>query len=302
MKFRAFLISSVILMITAVSCSVTPESYEGEPDVYAVLSVDSTFAKVMIGTTASIDDTLSEGYVVSVDTFWFQDTFYLVENWAYPWNGVSGAKVLLKQGEQSFSLKEDSTGHYRMESLDFFSGQTWELEIIYPEGEEITSKTTFPGNFELLAPLRDTLLRNDTLKWNESSGAAGYLVMTRQWTSFLKEPDTVVVDSSFANTILINPDTRCVSVSEVFTYSPPNDFGDGGGPGGPDVPDIIIWPDSVNFMVSALDSNTYDYHYYYFYKSREFLCPDDYVHIDGAWGVFGSQIVVSRKYVCEDTP
>ncbi len=104
MKFRKFFMLSALLTIFSLSCEVTPEEYEGEPNIYAILSADSSFACIMVGKTTSIDDTLALVPDTIMDTFWYDDTFEVWLEIVFPWNGISGAEVSLKHGGHRYII------------------------------------------------------------------------------------------------------------------------------------------------------------------------------------------------------
>jgi len=278
MKSRTLLALSVIAAVVVLSCDLTPDQYEGEPNIYAVLCADSLQARIMVGRTVSVGDTLKQ--TVVYDTFWYDDTFMVHQYMVFPWNGVSEADVALKQGQRSFSLLEDSdsAGHYS-DSIQSSPGQTWELAITYPTGEEIEARTTIPASFEITSPLGDTLFAADTLEWGSSSGASGYSVRLLAWMIW-EEEDTVIVDSSFSYPVLVSGGLNSMPMEELLSY---------------------IWGgDSAVIFISALDTNAYDYRYYGMSAYWDNLRPDDYMHIEGAWGVFGAQTAVrSRTYVIQ---
>ncbi|TKJ43701.1 hypothetical protein CEE36_03170 [candidate division TA06 bacterium B3_TA06] len=276
MRFR--IIPAIILLLSVIACDTTPETYEGEPNIYAVLTTDSSFACIMVGKTTSVGDTLALVPDTIMDTFWYDDTFEVWLEIVFPWSGVSGAEVSLKQGEQSFALaeNEDSVGYYYSDSIQLLAGQTWELEVTYPSGEEIEAQTTIPGSFEITGFQTDTISTTDTLAWSKSSDAAGYLVKAFVWASWEDEDaDTVYIDSAFTYPELLPGDSYSIPLEE-----------------------LDLWGDSLWFWVSALDTNAYDYRYYGEDRGDPGIRVEDYMHIEGAWGVFGSQAVVcSQRYV-----
>jgi hypothetical protein len=278
MKIGVVLYPAIVLLLAVTACSTLPDDYEGEPNVYAVLCADSLQARVMVGRTVSVGDTLKQAVVY--DTFWYDDTFVVHQYMVFPWNGVSEADVALKQGQQSFVLTEnpDSAGHYS-DSIQSSPGQTWELAITYPTGEEIEARTTIPASFEITSPLGDTLFAADTLEWGSSSGACGYSVRLLAWMIW-EEEDTVIVDSSFSYPVLVSGELNSMPMEELLSY---------------------IWGgDSAVIFISALDTNAYDYRYYGMSAYWDNLRPDDYMHIPGAWGVFGAQTTVrSRTYIIQ---
>jgi hypothetical protein len=265
----------LIILIALVACGTTPEKYQGEPDIYAVLTTDSLKAKVMIGRTASIDDTLDP--VEVIDTFWYFDTFFVDTYSVILWKGTSDAGVVLRSGELELTLEEspDSAGYYWADPVACQPGQTWELEVKYPEGEEIIAKTTLPGSFQITDFDHDTLdFEHDTLRWSTSENAAGYIMRMMIWESW-DLIDTVIIDSFLSYLVFLPADTNHVALNDLF-----------------------LGGDSLRFQVAALDTNDYDYRhfgYYYWTNPR----AEDYMHIEGAWGVFGSQVVQrSKTYIC----
>ena len=275
MKFRKFFMLSALLTIFSFSCDVTPEEYEGEPNIYAILTTDS-FAQVMVGRTFTINDTVRVKIIIDFDTIWDvedEDTIPVPL-----WNGVSGAEVSLKQGGHRYVLLEDpdSAGYYNTDSIQFSARKTWKLEVTYPSGEEIEAQTTIPGSFEITGFQTDTVSNTDTLAWSKSSDAAGYLVKAFVWASWEDEDaDTVHIDSAFTYPELLPGDSYSIPLEE-----------------------LDLWGDSLWFWVAALDTNAYDYRYYGEDRGDPGIRVEDYMHIEGAWGVFGSQVVAcSQRYV-----
>jgi hypothetical protein len=240
----------------------------------------------MVGLTASLRDTIKVDTVI--DTIWWDDEYFVDTIYILPWNGVSDAEVVLNNGSQSFTLKEDpdSAGYYYLNDPGFAAGQTWQLEVQSPQWDEISAKTTFPGEFEIHAPAKDTINYYDTLAWTKSNGAKGYSIAILLWYT-RDAGDTLIVDSLVDFYPRLLPDDTCFIIIE----------------------DIGWWwelADSVVFIVVALDTNAYDYYYYhrnyyyFFFDDEDTLNIDDYMHIEGALGVFGSQTVISRKYFLEN--
>lgn len=275
---RLRIIPVIILLLSVIACDTTPETYEGEPNIYAILSADSSFACIMVGKTTSIDDTLMLEPDTIMDTFWYDDTFEVWLEIVFPWNGISGAEVSLKQGGHRYVLLEDpdSAGYYGSDSIQFSARKTWKLEVTYPSGEEIEAQTTIPGSFEITGFQTDTVSTTDTLAWSKSSDAAGYLVKAFVWASWEDEDaDTVHIDSAFTYPELLPGDSYSIPLEE-----------------------LDLWGDSLWFWVSALDTNAYDYRYYGEDRGDPGIRVEDYMHIEGAWGVFGSQVVAcSQRYV-----
>jgi hypothetical protein len=259
------------------ACDVTSENYVGEPNIHSILYSDSTTVTVMVGRTISLTDTFKTDTVF--DTVWYEDSTFDVWDWTrYPWNGVSEADVILRNENESYTLIEDddSAGYYRLDSLEFSPCQTWTLEIKYPTGEEVSAVSTLVGDFEISAPESETLGYFDTLRWSPAEGARGYIVISKQWGQWKWDEDPEDVDSTSISRFV--GDTTYVSVVDfIFEF---------------------FSPDSVEFHVAALDSNAYDCRYYESWKWFQDLKLDDYMHIEGAWGVFGSQTVKkTRRYV-----
>jgi len=263
MKHKLYLVAFILAFI---SCDVTPTLYEGEPNICAIITADSTKARVMVGLTASVDDTLPVDTVV--DTI--SGYIYTI----VPWNGVSSADVVIRSTEKEYIFKEDndSTGYYRTDSLSCEPGGALELEVSYPKGQNVKASTRIPGSFEVNFPEADTLFDTDTLQWTTSDGAAGYLIGFKVWWSF--NIDTLIVDSYFVSPFLLSWDTTWIPAQTILSN---------------------IWGDSLRIYVSALDTNAYDY-MYYGQHIWEGLRVEDYMHIPGAWGVFGSKVDVGSKF------
>jgi len=276
MKSRLFHL--ILISILVIGCDQNPDDYPGEPNVYGFLTVDSSRVQVMVGRTVSVTDTLPIDTII--DTFWYDDTTF--DTWTsynIPWNGVSGADVVLKYNDDSYVFTEhsDSAGYYHGTVPEPSAGQTWTFDITYPDGVDITARTTIPGDFEITGPEADTLLDTDTLRWTESPGAAGYQVFTKVWFTY-DEEDTTIIDSLQSYPTLVPADTTYIPFISLRFY---------------------LWGDSAYFYVASLDTNAYDYKYYgenmwYDYD----LNIADFMHIDGAWGMFGSKnIVKSNLYI-----
>ncbi|MBD3285355.1 DUF4249 family protein [candidate division WOR-3 bacterium] len=270
-----FLIPAAILIA---GCAPTPDDYPGEPNVYALITADSTHAHLMVGRTVSVADTLPVDTIV--DTFWIDDSTF--ETWTYyqiPWNGTSNADVILESGGDNFTLTEhpDSQGYYFADITAPRAGQSWTLKVTYPEGEEISARTTIPGNFEITGPDNDTLTEDDTVRWTASDGARGYQVSILQWLTY-EEEDTASVEF-ISWPLLVSADTLSVPLSDMG-FSPMGD--------------------SVCIYIISLDTNAYDYKYY---GENMWMVENivDCMHIEGAWGVFGAGNVVRSKTFSMDT-
>jgi hypothetical protein len=279
MRLRAALLFAASLaVILLFSCEVTPEEYEGEPNIYAVLCTDSSFACIMVGRTLSVEDTMKVGTII--DTVWYDDTFYTWVRTVFPWNGVSGAEVVLKHDAQSFSAGEleDSAGYYYAAPIAFSAGQTWGLEVSYPGGESVAAQTTFPGEFEILSPTERLFNFDDSLTWSESAGTKGYRIWMIGWGQYQDE-DSVYADSMV--TYVVEYDWHIRLTRKIK---------------GDDLAYFVLQfleCDSIQFRIAALDSNIYDYFDCWGEENKE-----EYMYIQGAWGVLGSQTVVrSKSYV-----
>jgi hypothetical protein len=268
MRRLRFLFVLIVLLVSFCSEEVLPE-----PNIYAVISSDSSHALVLVGELLEPGDTFSVD-TVSIDTVWVRDTFYISVIRAPLWNGVKGAEVELKRGEEAFALEEmqDSAGYYYSNSLMFAAGESWELEVDYPDGRFIEARTQIPGSFEIISPLTDTFHFEDTLRWSESKGAKGYELRFFCWWSVENE-DSIEYYSGEARAGLYHADSLRLFAGKHF---------DGN--------------DSVEIFVVAYNLNLYDYVVFY-KKYYDYVSNlEDYMHIEGAWGVFGAQTVVSRRY------
>lgn len=274
-----------VLALFSISCN-TPENYEGEPNIYAVLSTDLKSATVMIGLTASISDTLRIDTIM--DTFWYEDTFVVYPIIHFPWNGVSGAYVKLEHSSSSYETKElpKSIGYYATDSnLVFSPNDSWKLTTKYPDGKSLEARTRFPKSFNITAPSKDTVTWLDTLRWSSSDGAKGYQVsgLAWGWKYIWKDTiDSVYDTTSVKGYQLFDSSEREIPLGYIFYY------------------DMGI--DSIELHVEALDTNIYDYIYYGYNSWNQDINKEDYMHIEGAWGVFGSKTVIySKRYVFNDS-
>ncbi|MBN2380598.1 DUF4249 family protein [candidate division WOR-3 bacterium] len=279
---RGFYTFTFAILIT-VGCDLTPKKYPGEPNIHAIISVDSTLVQIMVGRTVSVDDTMRLDTVI--DTFiqiWDGDTIIWIDTFTFiPWNGVSGADVDLNQGNMRVTATEeqDARGYYNAAVTAPAPRQTWTLEITYPDEVVISAHTTVPGDFETISPLKDTICETDTLRWTPSQGAAGYMVGGIGWYTW-EEEDTLIVDSSYLLDVLLSSDTTFL----VLWFLEYSHF------------------DSLYLLVSGLDTNAYDYmnyEYNYWWNEQRI---EDYMHIDGAWGVFGSKNTVRSKVFLMEPP
>lgn len=268
------MITACVATLVVLSCEVTPESYPGEPNIHCILCPDSSAARVLVGQTVAIDDTLDPVQVT--DTFWYFDTFFVFDYYVVLWEGVEGAKVRLVNNDEEYSTSEDpdTTGYFYTDSISIEPGQDWELVVDYPEVGEITAQTTVPSEFEVTGPEQDTMILDSAvLTWSVSARTAGYAVQGFTWITY-ELPDTVITDSFLTAPALVAGDSTSFDL----------DYFD------------ALFGDSVQFIVSALDTN--NLHYTWFgYNYWMGLDPQDFLHIDGAWGVFGSKVVArSRVY------
>ncbi|MBN2379742.1 hypothetical protein JXM67_08080 [candidate division WOR-3 bacterium] len=278
MKRYLPLILGFVVATVWLGCDVTSENYVGEPNIYSFIYSDSSTVTVMVGRTISITDTIELDTVY--DTVWYDDsTFHVWNQTRYPWNGVSEADVTLRNENESYTLiEDDSAGYYRLDSLGVLPNQTWTLEIKYPTGEKISAVSAIVGDFEISAPEQDTLGFFDTLRWNPAEKAGGYIVTSKQWGRWQWEDDPEAYDTTYASRFM-GDTCQFTAVEFIFEF--------------------FVF-DSMEFHVAALDSNAYDYLYYEVYKGFRDLKLDDYMHIEGAWGVFGSQLVKkTRRYVLD---
>jgi hypothetical protein len=280
MKTRMILCAGAVFLLALVACDTSPDEYKGEPNIYSILSLDDDFAEVKVGMTLSVDDTIKHDTII--DTIWYDDTFDIYIHTEIRWNGVKGAEVVLKQGSQTYDLKEDAEnrGSYCSDSLEFTPNQTWELEVTYPTDEHFVASTTITGLFEITGPLNDTLEWSDKLEWTPSEGARGYMLRGKFWVRWIdEESDTAYIDSLDSYGRFLSADKNSYPVSEIL-----NSVYFYGGVA-----------DSIAFLVAAMDTNAFDYHYYGQNSWDASLSPDDFMHIEGAWGVFGSEVVRRSK-------
>ncbi len=276
----AFLLS--VLTLFAVSCN-TPENYEGEPNIYAMLSTELPRATVMLGYTASIEDTLKPDTVM--DTFWYLDTFAVYPMIVFPWNGASGAEATLEHVNDTYNLTElsDSAGYYVSDSgLVFSPGEIWKLNVRYPDGQKFEARTRIVSSIEITSPLSETLHMTDTFKWASSGDARGYKYRVEAWGRFKEDTVEMLLQSSEG---LYEVDKKTIPVDEMI------------------YPYYGITIDSVTFQVAALDSNAFDYAIYdYKIWQDPTTNKDDYMHIKGAWGTFGSlSLTPKMSYIWGDT-
>lgn len=224
MRQSAIYLSCLILLLTSF-CSV--EEPLPEPNIYAVLSTDSSRALVLVGEVLQLGDTFS------VDTMHDWDHY----SRGLPWKGVSDTEVKLKRGEEIFVLEEmqDSAGYYYTDSLAFAPGEEWELEVDYPDERYVQARTQIPGSFEIISPLTDTLNLEDTLKWTSSQNAAGYALVWFCWGTHEYE-DSLVYWSRLNYGWYYPAEIRYLPLDYYFSYY-----------------------DSVEFYIAALDSNYYKY-------------------------------------------
>jgi len=239
-----------------------------EPNVIAILSTDSPLACVQVGEMLKVGDTFP--VIQHIDTIWYDDTFYLDINHTLPWFGVSDAQVTLTNKTHGFDLEEkrDSAGYYHVDSMEFSAGQTWELQVTYSDGRTVNAQTQFPGEFEIVSPLRDSFYLDEYLIWSRSEGALGYIIRTCEWTTRETE-DSIFTQYREWSAFWWG------TQSGFYGYYDLMWFGD---------------VDSVEFHVAALDSNACNY---LSALHRPEIGPEDYVNIEGGWGVFGAQTVVS---------
>ncbi len=291
MRRGIFTILSLAALLS-ISCN-TPENYEGEPNIYAVLSTDLDSAVLMIGKTASINDTLERDLIV--DTIWYEDTFTVIYHEVFLWNGVSGAEVSLEHSATSYKTRESSVsrGYYVTDTgLSFEPGSLWKLKAKYPDGKTIEAETRIPGAFEIVSPLTDTVTDDDLLTWSESEGAKEYNIVVTEW-GWRYEREWVPEGDSYI--IVMRYDT--LQLRSYFL------FGSQVGGAALKALSLLYLCDSLEVCVEALDVNVYDY---IAYRHAVYWNPDtnkeEFMHIPGAWGVFGSKTVTdTRRYIFKDT-
>ncbi|GEM_PF-1531930 len=282
MKKALFAISGILLLSFMTFCEHDLNSYKGEPNILSFLSNDSAKILVKVGKTHSINDTLK--YVVEYDTFRIvegKDTVTRIwESKKYLWNGVHVASVSLKQGTREYTLVEDkdTVGYYwTKDSIKALPGEHWELKVLYSDGEHISTSTTVPDTVKITSPLKDTISSKDTLKWVKPTGSAGYFIRFLFWEKYeIPEKDTTILSSS-SYTILASDTLNPLALKE-----------------------YLFGGDSCRITIIALDTNAYDYHCYGEINDDGKYILDDYMHIKGAWGAFGSQSAAhSKVYIIE---
>ncbi|MBN2380596.1 DUF4249 family protein [candidate division WOR-3 bacterium] len=269
------------------SCDLNPDDYQREPNIYCFLSTDSTSVEVLAGQTAAVGDTIPIEFVfdttVSVDPLTGDTSYYINTFWYYAWNGVEDARIRLSNeySGQLLAGNSDSTGRFFADSIRVKRGETWTLEIIYPEGDTVFAQTTVPDSFEITYPEGDTIGEEDSLAWNSAMGAAGYAVSYLVWF-WAENNDSIYVDTASFKYIYLYPGESRLYYDWWITW--------------------IEIVDSIEFSITALDTNACDYFWFarnaYFY-----LNPDDYMHIPGAVGLFGSATTVkTKRYVVKHLP
>lgn len=284
MRRGIFTILSLAVLLL-LSCN-TPENYEGEPNIYAVLSTDLDSAVLMIGKTASIDDTLEIDTIL--DTIWDGDTFYVYPDFTVPWNGVSGADVSLEHSGTTYKTRESSVsrGYYVTDTgLSFEPGSLWKLTAKYPDGKTIEAETRIPGAFEIVSPLTDTVTDDDFLVWSESEGAKEYKIIGREWGwreewEWVPEGDSYVITMEY-DTILFHRHISFMPGYIGYSFYSLN---------------LLYYCDSLEVRMEAIDTNVQDYiAYNRIIEWNPDTNKEDFMHIPGAWGVFGSKIVTETK-------
>ncbi|MBD3285962.1 hypothetical protein GF338_06460 [candidate division WOR-3 bacterium] len=249
-----------ILVLLLVSCATEPQDYESEPNICVILSTEHGDFEPW-ESRATVGRTVVVGDTVPVDTI-REGEYY-----SFPWVGISGAEVILSNNDTTVILDETSDqGYYKLYPLYNYSlfvpEAIWELEVNYPGWPELHAGTRFPEDFEITHPPGDTFFWGDSIVWSASEGAKGYgLWYTYQKSGIWWQYFTGPLESARRSKVI-----------------PPRDY------------------DEIVFRVAALDTNLYDYLYcgWNFFEIDD---PRDWMHIEGAWGVFGAQTVVSRSYV-----
>jgi len=260
------------------SCDLNPDDYRREPNIYSFLSTDSTGIEVLTGKTAAVGDTVK--IEVGYDTTWYIDPFtgdssILCTNFfvRYPWNSVEDAKVTLTNEVNGFlfSGSSDSTGCFIVDSIQVQRGETWTLEVLYPEGDTVLAQTTIPDSFEVTYPEGDTIEEEDSLLWNSARGAAGYMVSVVKWC-WRKGYDMAIVLADSISDISLYPGENCFRLSYIW-YN------------------WIEDADSIELYITAFDTNSYDY-----FRGGS-------MNIPGAWGMFGSATTIkTKRFVVKHPP
>lgn len=239
-----------LILFASIGCEPTKPKYEPEPNVVAVLNTSLERQKVFVGKSYKISEV--------------PDTS--------DWVGISNALVKISCDTVAVIFYElaDTPGVYVSESLQVEPIKTYALEVTYPDDKKVTGKTTVPGAFRILTPTDgDTIELEQELRWEESEGAACYLIR-------LKELEYYVVGSTIyenvlerlyrldlATSISFSSLRGRYHISEAYYSQTSTSYN----------PNTIY-----TIQVMASDSNYYDYSMYR-------------MHLTGGLGVFGSFVV-----------
>lgn len=246
-RYAIFLILTIFF-----SCEPTKPKYEPEPNVVAVLNTSLERQQVFVGKSYKISEV--------------PDTS--------DWVGVSNVLVKISYDTITVIFNElaDTPGVYVSESLPVEPLKAYALEVIYPDDKKVTGETTVPGAFRMITPTDgDTIDIEEELRWEESEGAACYLIR-------LKELEYYVVGSTIYENVLERlfrlDSTTSVSlnslrgryhISETYYSQTSTSYN----------PNKIY-----TIQVMASDSNCCDYYTMWWYELE--------MHLTGGLGVFGS--------------
>jgi hypothetical protein len=257
-------IYSLLMMLLLLWGCTTPTGpqYEPEPNVVAILYPMYSRQTVFVG----------KSYLVG--------TAPIEENeeGLWDWCGISNCRVEISYDTTTVVFHElvDTVGIYVSEFLPVVPGQTYFLEVVYPDSTKVTGKTTVPGAFTLATPTDgDTIALNQEIVWQQSSRARCFWVYGRV-DSLFDYYDPVTRDSVFRSSAIrrevdldtsIAVDTLLQPILEDWT--------------------LYGW-ETLTLQVFASDTNYYDY------DIAEMMGPYDlepYMHLKGGLGVFGSFVV-----------
>jgi len=230
----------VLLILSGCIKEPTEPVYDPEPNVGCLLSPDYKRQQVRVGKSWGIDE---------------EDP----EIW------ISGADVKIGCAAETIAFHErsDKPGVYVSESLLVESGQTYFLEVNYPDDNKVTGRTTVPQKPRIITPADgDTVSPSQELRW-ESEGAAGFLLQydTHEYGG----GSANMLPEDLGHTTSITVDSLCI---KYFGFPP----------------DSI---ERITLRIWAADPNYYDY--YFIRKYDEPM--ETNIHLDGGLGVFGSFVV-----------
>lgn len=230
----------VLLILAGCIKGPTLPVYEPEPNVGCLLSPDYKRQEVRVGKSWRIDE---------VD----------------PQMWVSGADVKISCAADTVTFHELSgrPGVYVSESLLVESGNTYFLEVDYPDGNKVTGRTKVPQKPRIITPADgDTVSPSHELRW-ESEGVAGFLLQYYYYEYGGGGANMLPEDLGHATSITV--DSLCIKYFGCH-------------------PDSLI---RFTLRIWSADTNYYDY-----YRIKEYDEPmETNMHLEGGLGVFGSFVV-----------